>query len=73
MLQSNGKSLAETCKAVGIVEQTYYCWRNVYGGPKVDQAKRLKEPEAENARLKRVVAELALREAMLKEVLKGNY
>ena len=73
VLQGNGKSLAEACKAVGIVEQTYYRWRKAYGGLKVDQAKRLKELKVENARLKRVVADVSLREAMLKEVLKGNY
>ena len=73
VLQGNGKSLPEACKAVGIVEQTYYRWRKAYGGLKLDQAKRLKELETENARLKRVVADLALREAMLKEVAKGNF
>jgi transposase-like protein len=73
VLQANGKSLPEACRAAGIAEQTYYRWRRAYGGLKLDQAKRLKELEAENARLKRVVADLALREAMLKEVAKGNF
>jgi transposase-like protein len=73
VLQGNGKSLPEACKAVGIVEQTYYRWRKAYGGLRLDQAKRLKELETENARLKRVVADLSLREAMLKELTKGNF
>ena len=73
VMQGNGKSLPEACKAAGIVEQTYYRWRKAYGGLKLGQAKRLRELEAENARLKRVVADLALREAMLKEVAKGNF
>ena len=73
VLQGTGKSLPEACKAVGIVEQTYYRWRKAYGGLKLDQAKRLKELETENARLKRVVADLSLREAMLKEVARGNF
>lgn len=73
VMQAGGKSLPEACKAAGIAEQTYYRWRKAYGGLKLDQAKRLKELEVENARLKRVVADLALREAMLKEVAKGNF
>lgn len=73
VLQANGKGLPEACKAAGIAEQTYYRWRKAYGGLKLDQAKRLKALEAENARLKRVVADLALREAMLKEAAKGNF
>lgn len=67
-MQGNGKSLPEACKAAGVVEQTYYRWRKACGGLKRDQAERLKGLEAENARLKRVVADLALSEAMLKEV-----
>lgn len=70
---SNGKTIPEACKQAGITEQTYYRWRKVYGGLKVDQARKFKEMEAENARLKRLVADLSLREAMLKEVVKGNY
>jgi len=70
---ANGKTIPEACKQAGISEQTYYRWRKIYGGLKVDQARKLKEMEAENARLKKLVADLSLREAMLKEVVKGNY
>jgi transposase-like protein len=73
VLTSSGKTILEACKQAGISEQTYYRWRKVYGGLKVDQAKRFKEIEAENVRLKKLVAELSLREAMLKEVVRGNY
>lgn len=73
VLSANGATIPESCRQVGISEQTYYRWRKQYGGLKVDQAKKFKELEAENARLKKLVAELSLREAMLKEVVKGNY
>ncbi len=56
-----------------ISDKSYYRWRKIYGGLKVDQARKFKEIEAENARLKKLVAELSLREAMLKEVVRGNY
>jgi transposase-like protein len=58
---------------VGITEQTYYRWRNEYGGLKVDQAKRLKELERENSRLKRAVAELTVDKLILKEAAEGNF
>ena len=61
------------CKQASISEQTYYRWRKIYGGLRVDQAKKLKEIEAENTRLKKLVADLSLREAMLKEVVRGNF
>jgi len=70
---ANGKTIPEACKQIGISEQTYYRWRKIYGGLKVDQARKLKEMETENARLKKLVAEISLREAMLQEVVKGNY
>lgn len=73
VLTSNGSTIDLACKQSGISEQTYYRWRKIYGGLKVNQAKKLKEVESENARLKKLVAELSLREAMLKEVIKGNY
>jgi putative transposase len=73
VITANGKSLTVACKQVSISEQTYYRWRKIYGGLKVDQAKRLKEIEAENSKLKKLVADLSLREAMLKEVVKGNF
>ena len=73
VMMTNGKTLLEACKQAGISDKSYYRWRKIYGGLKVDQARKFKEIEAENARLKKLVAELSLREAMLKEVVKGNY
>ena len=73
VLTTNGKTLAQACKEVGTVEQSYYRWRKIYGGMKVDQAKKYKELEQENTRLKKLVADLSLREVMLKEVIKGNF
>ncbi len=70
---SSGKSTALACKEAGIAEQTYYRWRKQYGGLQHDQAKRFKELERENARLKKLVAELSLEKAMLKEVASGNW
>ena len=60
-------------KQLGVSDQTYYRWRKIYGGMKVDQAKRLKELEAENARLKRAVADLTVDKLILKEVAEGKY
>ena len=73
VLTTNGKTLAQACKEVGTVEQSYYRWRKIYGGMKVDQARKYKDLEAENTRLKKLVADLSLREVMLKEVIKGNF
>ncbi len=73
VLLSQGKSIGEACKQLGVSEQTYYRWRKSYGGMKVDQAKRLKELEAENARLKRAVADLTVDKLILKEVAEGKY
>jgi len=73
VLLSQGQTIAQTCKQIGITDQTYYRWRKEYGGLKTDQAKRLKELERENARLKRLVAELSLDKAMLQEVAQGNF
>ena len=73
VLTTNGKTLAQACKELGTVEQSYYRWRKMYGGMKVDQAKKYKELEQENTRLKKLVADLSLREVMLKEVIKGNF
>ena len=69
VMMANGKTLLEACKQAGISDKSYYRWRKIYGGLKVDQARKFKEIEAENARLKKLVAELSLREAMLKEVV----
>ena len=73
VLQSNGLSITEICRQIGIKEQTYYKWRKEYGGMRVDQAKRLKEVEQENGRLKKLVADLSLDNAILKETVRGNY
>lgn len=70
---SKGQSIAVVAKKLGITDQTYYRWRREYGGMKVDQAKRLKELEQENARLKRVVADLSLDNAILKEAARPNF
>ena len=68
----NGKSTPQACKEAAITEQTYSRWRKEYGGLKLAQAKRLKELEKENSRLKRVVAELSLEKQILREVAQGN-
>lgn len=73
VLTSQGKALAAACKEAAVSEQTYYRWRKEYGGLKLEQAKRLKELERENVRLKRIVADLSLEKAMLKEVASGNW
>lgn len=70
---ANGKTLSQACKEAGIAEQTYYRWRKEYGGLKVDQAKRLKELEQENAKLKRLVAELSLDKQVLQDIARGNF
>jgi transposase-like protein len=68
-----GKSVAEVCRLLGVTEPTYYRWRKEYGGLKTDQAKRLKELEKENARLKRLLADAELDKAILKEAASGNF
>ena len=70
---SQGEKVKVICRSLGITEQTYYRWRKDYGGMKVSQAKRLKELERENGRLKKAVAELTLDKLILKEALEGNY
>jgi transposase-like protein len=72
VLLSQGATAAETVRKLGITEQTYYRWRREYGGMRVEQAKRLKELEKENTRLKKIVADLSLDNAILKEVSRGN-
>ena len=69
---ANGVSLADICKKLDIAENTYYRWRNQFGGIKADEMKRLKELEKENARLKALVADLSLDKAILKEAARGN-
>ena len=70
---AKGQPAVEVARKLGITEQTYYRWRKEYGGLRVDQAKRLKELEKENARLKKLVAEQALDNAILKEAASGNF
>ncbi len=70
---AQGQTTAQVCKKLGISEQTYYRWRKEYGGLRIDQAKRLKQLEQENSRLKKVVADLSLDNAILKEVSEGNF
>ena len=73
VLISGGATVAQACKQIGVTDQTYYKWRREYGGLKTDQAKRFKELEQENARLKKLVADLSLDKAMLEEIARGNF
>ena len=73
VLLAQGKKVAEACRAIGVTEQTYYRWRNEYGGLKVDQARRLKDLERENARLRKAVSDLTLDKMILKEAASGNF
>jgi putative transposase len=73
VLSGQGKSVEEICRELGVSDATYYKWRKEYGGMGVSQAKRLKELEAENARLKRVVADLTLDKQILKDAAEGNF
>ena len=73
VMLSKGSTIGEASKRIGVTEQTYYRWRKQYGGMKVEQAKRLKDLEKENLRLKRLVADLSLDNVILKEVSKGNF
>ena len=68
-----GKTTPAACREGGITEQTYYRWRKEYGGLKLEQARRLKELEKENSRLRRLVTELSLEKQVLKEVAEGNF
>lgn len=70
---SQGKSIGEVCRSLGISQQSYYRWRKEYGGLRVDQAKRLKEVERENTHLRKAVSDLTLDKLILKEALEGNY
>ncbi len=69
---SQGANVSEASRKLGVTEQTYYRWRREYGGMRVEQAKRLKELEKENARLKKLVADISLDNAILKEAARGN-
>ena len=70
---AKGTQIAVVCKQLGVAEQTYYRWRKEYGGLKVEQAKKLRELEKENARLKKVVADMALDNDILGEAASGNF
>jgi len=73
VLSSQGRSISEICRELGVTENTYYRWRKQLGGMGLDQARRLKELERENSRLKRAVADLTLDNLILKEASKGNF
>ena len=72
VLLSQGNTVGEASRRIGVTEQTYYRWRREYGGMRVEQARRLKDLEKENARLKKLVADLSLDNAILKEAARGN-
>lgn len=73
VLQAKGMSMEEIMRQLGISDATYYKWRKEYGGLRVDQAKRLKELEHENSQLRKVVSDLSIDNAILKEAARGNY
>lgn len=73
VLQHQGKTIAEISRQLAISEMTYYKWRKEYGGLRVDQAKRFKEMEQENQRLRKVVADLTIDNSILKEAARGNF
>jgi len=70
---NQGISIAEASRKIGVTQQTYYRWRKEYGGLRIEQAKKLKSLEKENARLKKLVADLSLDNAILKEAAEGNF
>ena len=73
VLLAQGEKMGVVCKRIEVTEQTYYRWRQEFGGMKVDQARRFKELERENARLKRAVANLTVDKLILEEAAKGNF
>ncbi len=73
VLQSKGEKVEQICRKLGVSDVTYYRWRKEYGGMQIEQARRLKDLEQENIRLKKLVAELSLDNSILKEVSKGNF
>ncbi len=73
VLVSQGQTIDAAARSIGVTQTTYHRWRNEFGGLKLDQVKRLKELEAENARLRRAVADLTLDKVILTEAAKGNY
>ena len=73
ILLNQGANVGEASRKIGVTEQTYYRWRKEYGGMRIEQAKRLKELEKENTRLKKLVADISLDNAILKEASEGNF
>ena len=73
VLVSQGQSLADAVRSIGVTEVTYYRWRQEYGGLKTDQVKRLKDLETENSRLRRAISDLTLDKLILQEAAKGNF
>ena len=70
---AQGATTAEACRRIGVTEQTYYRWRKEYGGLKTDQARRMKDLEQENARLRRAISDLTLDKLILQEAARGNF
>ena len=73
VLTAQGRSAALACKDAGVSQQSYYRWRKEYGGLEIDQAKRMKDLERENMRLKRLVADLSVEKQVLKDIASGNF
>ena len=73
ILLNQGSTVGEASRKIGVTEQTYYRWRKEYGGLRIEQAKKLKTMEKENARLKKLVADISLDNVILKEVAEGNF
>ena len=73
ILLNQDATVGEACRQIGVTEQTYYRWRKEYGGMRIEQAKRLKDLERENTRLKKLVADVSLDNAIVKEVAEGNF
>lgn len=73
VLQSQGKTISEAVRHIGISDMTYYKWRKEYGGLRVDQAKRFKEMEQENQRLRKIITDLTIDNSILKEAARGNF
>ena len=73
VLVSQGATVGEVCRKIGVSDVTYYRWRKEYGGMRVDQARRMKDMEQQNSQLKKLVAEITLDNAILKEAARGNF
>jgi len=73
VLLSQGATVGEICRRIGVTDVTYYRWRKEYGGMRVDQSRRMKDLEQQNSRLKKLVADLSLDNAILKEAAEGNF